>query len=1195
MRRITIIFLSFLFALSLLPVTAIAEQNAVWCEFYVSVDGNDDGDGSLTSPFQTIDRARLAVREVSNDMQGDIIVHILSGTYYLDDILRFRTEDSGKNGYKVIYRGEDKPVISGGVNLGKFTRSEEYPHLWELKAPDISHIRFLSIDGTPANIAAADKEIYGTSLYEDDDPTFKYDGMYISSSDIGIYENPEDVEFQWFRTWKVNTAKVENILPNPVDPSQLIVRMQQGWWDYIGPTVNDDLAPGYEYPFLVLNAFELLDAPGEFYFNRKTKTLYYMPREGEDIQTVTAVVPKPRFDCLMQIIGSDYDAKVKNLCFEGLVFANTDFAALTLSPGIRNNQGASWFSLPGTGSRVPEAIYVNYASGLTFEGCHFRELGGTGMLLYNGVDNAVIRGNVFSDIGGTSVIMGNEDQTIGDRSAPPADKDAPVNLIVPGAEGLRTYFYSSYVRTNVIRKWIGDPRSEQTGEKQWIMYDLGDSYTLSEIKVSYVPELGTGYKPGFEVLLSNDFEFKDYELAGTVSEGGKQDEYSIIPGIEAQGKFRYVMVRALKPGNFAVNYVEAYTKDIKSHTIWERNSDCEISNNYIIRTGTVAPASALLAYYVNRHQITHNEIIGNGYSGIQIGWGWSNRLPSWTDNYIAGNYVDDTNRTLHDGGAIYYVSNGSGSVIENNYSRSINLTYSTFYGDSGIAHIKLRNNVSGIAMYNYFLQDWLGAEQMRMVDVSMENIFGVHTTDYGTSAKKGLTTLYNPLNPAPNVRKIINEAGLQAQYRHIRDWTTDRADYWTYTERRAAHFNFSLSAFVSALDKMVLNMQSTDNYGIYPWNTPYEVYDMINEASRIMDCAVKESDSSKQANLAVYVRELLVKALECKPSYTLEEMIAYAETMLNNAVPAEGATDKWNTSPQTSIDTLRSAIEAAKVPYATGESETSRLDVLEKACAAFINAKNSADLSYVSATGMKEAVIDKENKTVTLIFPSEEKLKVPSLKIFTEGNAVVGGDFSKDIDLSVPLTIPVYSKNLNKYTMWTINSVVDKEESAKWLTNTVEDKNIIAAEDGIYLRGRISPYMYSERSIPGALKNFDFIPYKSAEVGAFSVILGAEKADSFLPEIDRHLRLDINNRDCTLWLVDGATITRVASLKVNVNWNELNTIGLRFSEEGSSTRAEVFLNDSNIVNVLVPNTVPTNGYSGFVGDLAGIRVLDVRN
>ena len=43
---------------------------------------------------------------------------------------------------------------------------------------------------------------------------------------------------------------------------------------------------------LIQNDYELLDKPGEFYFDKTEKMLYYIPRENEDLSSAEVVVPR---------------------------------------------------------------------------------------------------------------------------------------------------------------------------------------------------------------------------------------------------------------------------------------------------------------------------------------------------------------------------------------------------------------------------------------------------------------------------------------------------------------------------------------------------------------------------------------------------------------------------------------------------------------------------------------------------------------------------------------------------------------------------------------------------------------------------------------------------------------------------------------------------------------------------------------
>ena len=89
-------------------------------DFYVSVNGDDNGDGTLEKPFQTIQRAQQAVREAianSNERKSSITVAIMAGTYYETGIA-FDEKDSSKS-TSVTYTsyGDGEVILCGGKIL----------------------------------------------------------------------------------------------------------------------------------------------------------------------------------------------------------------------------------------------------------------------------------------------------------------------------------------------------------------------------------------------------------------------------------------------------------------------------------------------------------------------------------------------------------------------------------------------------------------------------------------------------------------------------------------------------------------------------------------------------------------------------------------------------------------------------------------------------------------------------------------------------------------------------------------------------------------------------------------------------------------------------------------------------------------------------------------------------------------------
>src|SRR5262245_27044507 len=88
--------------------------------FYISPNGSDSiGDGSIDNPWQSLERARDAVRSLAGNMSGDIVVYLGGGTYPLSNTLLFTPSDSGTNGFTVYYKSQpgEVPVVSGGKTI----------------------------------------------------------------------------------------------------------------------------------------------------------------------------------------------------------------------------------------------------------------------------------------------------------------------------------------------------------------------------------------------------------------------------------------------------------------------------------------------------------------------------------------------------------------------------------------------------------------------------------------------------------------------------------------------------------------------------------------------------------------------------------------------------------------------------------------------------------------------------------------------------------------------------------------------------------------------------------------------------------------------------------------------------------------------------------------------------------------------
>ena len=104
------------------PLMTFALVLAICCsasatDIYVSKTGNDQANGSQTSPLATLSAARNLARNFAG--KETITIHVADGVYYLPETLVFAPEDSGTAEHPITYvaENEGQVVLSGGSLL----------------------------------------------------------------------------------------------------------------------------------------------------------------------------------------------------------------------------------------------------------------------------------------------------------------------------------------------------------------------------------------------------------------------------------------------------------------------------------------------------------------------------------------------------------------------------------------------------------------------------------------------------------------------------------------------------------------------------------------------------------------------------------------------------------------------------------------------------------------------------------------------------------------------------------------------------------------------------------------------------------------------------------------------------------------------------------------------------------------------
>ncbi len=131
--------------------------------------------------------------------------------------------------------------------------------------------------------------------------------------------------------------------------------------------------------------------------------------------------------------------------------------------------------------------------------------------------------------------------------------------------------------------------------------------------------------------------------------------------------------------------------------------DILIENNLITDIGLDYRSSVgIFAGFVSNTRIQHNNIHDTPYTGISVGWGWTNADTALGQNRIIGNRISRAMTTMADGAGIYTLSKQPGTIIQDNYI--FDLLRSPWAGNAPISAIYLDEGSTGITITNNALE-----------------------------------------------------------------------------------------------------------------------------------------------------------------------------------------------------------------------------------------------------------------------------------------------------------------------------------------------------------------------------------------------------------------------------------------------------------------------------------------------------------
>ena len=388
---------------------ALAANEAI--NIYVSPEGNDNFTGLIArnnarktdGPVATLDRARDLIRQMrtpdEQKLTHPVNLVLRGGTYWLMQPLVLTPADSGTAECPITYSAyrDEKAIVSAGRPVRQWGTATVNGHdVWAANIPqlrgDEDAFEELWVNGQRRRMARLPKTGYFQAGevpgFTKDTPLQEgQDSFHYKADDLKSWPDARDATVVLMSFWAESHLPVDSI-----DEKEHLVHFAKS-------TVHK-MDAGDRY--FIQGAREMLDGPGEWYFDRPTATLYYYPMPGEQRLATELIVPW--HEQIVRLQGSPQKGQfVEHVEFKGIYFANSEWAVPRGKTRLSGMKPAG-FNQAEWG--VPGAIWGQGVRDCVFQDCTISHCGNYGIELGRGCQNNKISYCTLTDLGAGGIKIG---------------------------------------------------------------------------------------------------------------------------------------------------------------------------------------------------------------------------------------------------------------------------------------------------------------------------------------------------------------------------------------------------------------------------------------------------------------------------------------------------------------------------------------------------------------------------------------------------------------------------------------------------------------------------------------------------------------------------------------------------------------------------------------------------------------------